>query len=225
MSLGTTLNTRGLDDLLRRRARHQRDLRLLHLRHDRQGVSGGRWADDGDHLVLLDQPVHRRDGLRGVRFIVVHDDIDLPPEEPAGFVDVLFQHFRGIALRLAEKRRRPRHREDRPDPDWLVRPDNPAGQQGREQDAENPTVFPCHLLFLPFIYSRKYPVSFDRFEKSVPGVRRAGIVRPAAGAAAPSRQARTYLLCGSATVFRWSRRFHTPFRERCATCSPNRAPV
>ena len=92
-----------VDDLDRACQRDERDLRVLGDRDDRHGGAGGRAADDGDDLVVLDQA--RGEGARLVRVaaIVIEEKLDLLTEHAAGGVDLVDQQFEGLGLGIAER--------------------------------------------------------------------------------------------------------------------------
>ena len=65
-------------------------------------LAARRGADDGEHLVLLDELLREGDGLLGASLRVLDDQLHLPAEDAAGLVDLLDQHLERAGLGPAE---------------------------------------------------------------------------------------------------------------------------
>jgi len=129
LELGRALERRGeggAEDI----GRDRRGDAIMDRRHDDHGRLGfdkrlargeGRVAataaDDGEHLVLVDQLLDRPDRRRGVAAIVLANELELPAVDAAGCVDLVEHDLDAVHRQLAVEIAWPRQRAERADLD------------------------------------------------------------------------------------------------------------
>ncbi len=104
--------THRLDDLHRASKRDQRNVGVLEHRHHCQSRAGRAGTDNGNDLVLLNQPSGEGARTIGVGGIVVDDQLQFLAVHTAFRVDLIDIDFQGPLFRIAEKGCRSGHRQD-----------------------------------------------------------------------------------------------------------------
>jgi len=128
-----------LDGDLGVRRRRGDDGHLGRVVHFTDGVGHAtlRRADDGDHLVLLDQALGDVHGFQAVGAIVVGHDLELPAQHASLGIDLLHGHFHGVRLRLAPRSVRAGQGDLVTDLDGLrLRRGGENGQTARHRDQD-----------------------------------------------------------------------------------------
>ena len=124
----------GLDDLNGAGQRNERNLGVFEHRDHRQGRAGGAAADHGNDLVFFDQTGGEGARVVGIAAVIVDDQLQLLAVHAAFRVDLINIDFQRLLFRIAEKRRRPGHRQDGADFDLrgcLV----PGAEQGKKANS------------------------------------------------------------------------------------------
>ena len=93
------------------------DFRPFDQRIHRHRGAGRGAAEENVDMIVLDQALGEAVGARGVRTVVVGDELDRTSQQPARGVRLLDIDLQGLQLGLAQEGGRPRHREHRADPD------------------------------------------------------------------------------------------------------------
>src|SRR6266581_7915474 len=116
---------------------------LLELRHGRQRHRAPPGAHDGRDLVADDQLLGGARRLLGIRLVVLDDELDLPPEDPALGVEPVACDLGAHADVVSRGGHRPRQRLDDANPDRRLRAcdveadDDAAHESGNDADGED----------------------------------------------------------------------------------------
>ena len=82
-------------------AADHRDLCPFYKVDNGQGGGGGGWADNGQDFILVQQLVHRGDGLARIPLGVINYRLQHDPVNTAGGIDLVNHHLHGLFFRIA----------------------------------------------------------------------------------------------------------------------------